>query len=426
MISSYAPILQRHFDACRGGLSVLLVVIACFCQTSCAEEAPKSIFPLGDRYRLVFEGGIRLEKGTFGSSRAAYNAGPLTVSEGDDLVWIAGHAHHRSVGAFELPDPVSSFNMRDYPIARNKQPFVRVAPPKKMAGKPNRVIGMQLVEGRLFVNTAEYYDANTDNLNTTVVINDPMNLQSSGQFGYYTMQGRTHAAGWMSPIPQDLQEKLGGPYLAGYASNIPINSRHSHGPSLFIWDPSAMSLNPDAPTDIVTTPLINYSLGNPLHEDRKNESRENRLWTELSKAHLGFVPPGSNDYIVIGSSGGHYGGIGYKITQDNGKTCPGSCAAESRDYYNYFWRYDLKDTAAVQDGSMSPHEIKPRAYGELPVFSGKESQTSLITGAAFNPASGRLYLLVSGVDDTQSKFEAQPLLLVYSLVASSSVSVDVD
>ncbi|MEA1050979.1 hypothetical protein U5801_14340 [Lamprobacter modestohalophilus] len=403
--------------------AILVFFLALFFISSGLDAAVDYVYPVGDKYKLVFKGGIRLEAGTFGSSRVAYTVGAITVDEASQTIWIAGHAHHFSVGAFELPQPVQSFDIGVLPIAPNSQPFVKIEPPVMLEGDPGRVTGMQVIDDRLHINVTEYYDANCNNKNTTVVFDDALNIGRSEQAGYFQMAGRRHAAGWMQPLSDAWEANLGGPYLTGYASNIPINSCLSIGPSLFIWEPASVSTL-DYGGLIETTPLIDYSLRLPLSEDPYNESGINTLWTELSKAYLGFVPQGSSDYLVIGTSGGHFSGIGYKITQDNGNRCGGPCAREHDDYYNYFWRYDLNDVAAARSDSRLPGELRPVDYGLMPVFDGQNRGSPLIIGAAYVPESSNLYLLFGSVDTTQSHFERQPLLLVYSVERQSKPPID--
>ncbi|MCF7980672.1 MAG: hypothetical protein K9K86_01735 [Pseudomonadales bacterium] len=357
---------------------------------------------------------MRFQEGTFGSSRLAYSVGAFAVSEELSTVWIAGHAHHYSVGAYELLEPKRSFSVSQLPIAANLQLFKKIRPGKKLSGEPNRITGMQLINNQLWVNVAEWYDADTDNNNTTMVFSDALDLQNSEQYGYFQLEGRAHAAGWISPIPTSKQTQLGGTHIAGFASNIPINSRLSMGPSLFTWNPDQHELTVSGST-IATNRLLDYTLPQPLHEDGYNEAGNNDMWTELSIAYVGFIPENSNHYLVIGSSGGHISGIGYKITQDNGRKCGGPCAYDHDDYYNYFWLYSLSDIELVRNGSLSPSSIRPIDYGVLPVYDGRLLGSPLMIGASYCDDSSRLYLLFDGVDKTQNKYEPQPALFVYKL-----------
>ncbi|GAB5415420.1 MAG: hypothetical protein Cons2KO_30230 [Congregibacter sp.] len=405
----------------HGLWSFLVAFLLCISQVACGDEPVDRVFPLGDIYELVFEGGIRLQEGTFGSSRAAYNVGPVTVDEDLGQIFVAGHAHHFSVGAYRLTKPKSSFSIADFPIAKNIQPYRKIQPPERSAGSPDRITGLKVVNNRLIVNVAEYYDGDGNNANTTMYFSDAENLAASTLHGFYTMDGRAHAAGWISEVPASLQSRLGGPYLSGYASNIPVNVRHSIGPSLFVWNPNALVEGSAQSGRVPAIPLIDYSLKQPLSDDLYNKSGTNRLWTEVSSAHVGLFALDSTDYLVVGSSGGHASGIGYKITQDNGKLCGGPCARKAGDYYNYFWRYDVSEFETDNRGRPA-YYARPAEYGQLNLFTGVQKRNHLISGADFNAESERLYLLVNNVDETQNPYERQPVLLVYKLRRAASVT----
>lgn len=417
-------LLQRALDTMKTGWRAYRPRASALVASKLASVGPFTSEPnyepkptsatLAEKYSLTFVGGIRLQAGTFGSSRVAWNTGPMAVSDDGGSLWIAGHAQHYSVGRFSLPDPVNSTKLKRYAMAEVADPFVKIDPEVMEGKSPDRITGMRHIDGALVVNVAEYYDADADNRQTTVVFDDAWNL-ASRQRGYFRLQGGVHAAGWMSPVPASLQAIFGGSYLAGFASNLPINGRSSMGPSLFIFDPANFFEPGGLSGDVGTRPLIDYPLYNALSDDLRNQSGENKLWTEVSKAVFGFFTPDDEHYLVIGHSGGHQSGVGYKIKQENGYECGGFCAIDYKDVGNYFWLYSLPSILDVHCGRQPPHTPRPVAFGELPVFSlGKQ-----IVGADFDRESGRLYLLIGGADAGQSRYESQPVLLVYTLGALS-------
>ena len=94
-------------------------------------------------------------------------------------------------------------------------------------------------------------------------------------------------AGWES-YPTNWLQYLAIHY-AGASSNLPMNSRLSIGPSLFTWFPYFLDSKENNAKDIVTIPIIDYSLAKPLHNDNYNKTGTNSLWTELSSAVYGFL-----------------------------------------------------------------------------------------------------------------------------------------
>jgi hypothetical protein len=115
--------------------------------------------------------------------------------------------------------------------------------------------------------------------------------------------------------------------------------------------------------------------------------------------------------MVIGTSGGHESGVGYKPKQDNGKRCPGPCAYNHKDYANYFWLYSLGEAERVANSEIEPFEARPYAFGPLPVF----SLGRLLIGADYHEETGRLFIMIGKGDYTQDRYAAQPVLLVYKV-----------
>lgn len=164
---------------------------------------------------------------------------------------------------------------------------------------------------------------------------------------------------------------------------------------------------------IPTLTLLDFSINHQLHPDHYNHSLENDLWTEISNAYYGFIVPGTRSYLVLGSSGGHEFGIGYKI-----RGCGGACSVEPSDVYNYYWVWHLDDLIAVKNGQKQPFEIKPYEYGriELPfeMSPGSDIPNRMI-GVDYDRRHDRLFILLGGADNLQSQYEAAPLMLVYNL-----------
>jgi hypothetical protein len=160
-----------------------------------------------------------------------------------------------------------------------------------------------------------------------------------------------------------------------------------------------------------------------LHESRYNRpdydnrftppkvTSGNDLWTVSSQAWGGFVV--GDDYILLGFSGGHKTGLGYKILNDAGKKCPGPCAKNPRDYSNYFWVYDMNEIVSAS----FPWEPKPYAYGPLSLGVGEGHNMNSIRIGSFirgvDYVDGHVYLAIAKADRTQGEWLKQPVLLKY-------------
>jgi hypothetical protein len=368
--------------------------------------------------RFAYQGAFRIPSGDFGQSSANYAAGPIALGAGAKSLFLVGHAQQHPLAELTIPNVVNSTQLSDLAMAPDPtQGFVTILDDVS-GGNPqaiDSIAGMLWLTGangpELLVNGYEYYDAPADNTNTTLVIRDPSNIATSVKDGYYSLTGAAHAGGWMSPIPNEWQAALGGAYITGHSSGVPIIGRLSVGPSAFVFDPMVIVGAANVPDPVPTTTLLDFSLAHPLNADLSNDSGTNKIWTHLSRAVYGFVAPGTRTYVTIGYSGGHESGVCYKCVPNDGSNCGGYCANDAKDYSHFYWLWDVDDLVAVKQGQKQPFEVVPYEYGKFPTpFPSRE-----IGGGAFDPATGLLYLNVLDADHDQGTYAVPPLVVVYRI-----------
>lgn len=369
---------------------------------------------------LVYEGAFRIPGGTYGASRMGFANGTFTVDPSGESFYVVGHGHHQAIAEFRIPELSKADKIEDLPMADPPiQPFSSVLR-RVDGGNPqdiNTITGLAVINGKLVINAAEYYDGSSSNTHTTLIMDDADDLAGSKVWGFFSLQGKHNAAGWMSPIPSAVNAEMGYDYVFGNASNLPINGRSSMGPSAFGVDVSDFDNPAELGGSIPTETWLNFSIDNQLHPDHYNRNGGNDLWTEVSYAYFGFFVPGSRNYLVFGASGGHEYGIGYKL-EDTGAPCGGSCVKVASDVYNYYWLWDVDDLKSVKSGTMQPFEVRPLSYGKLSLEfsipdSGKIPKT--IIGAHYNYNNGKLYFLLGRADGLQSPYESIPIMLVYNI-----------
>jgi len=394
-------------------------------------EAGENLFFVND---LVYEGASRIPVSTFGESRMGFANGTFLVDSDRGSLFVIGHGQHMAIAEFAIDGFSKSNNLVELPMIRNVQPFTRILDrvPSENIDNINTITGMHKINGGIWVNAAQYYDGSADNTDTSFFIENADNLDSSRIDGYFKLKPGVKAAGWVTEIPAELKEPLGGDYIFGFASNLPINGRNSMGPSAFSVTKEGLSNS--AVGDIVdTNELLSFSIDNLLHPDLYNDTRQNDLWTEVSSAYTGFIVPGTKTYAVFGASGGHENGIGYKITQDDGRECGGACPYVASDIYNYYWLWDVDDLIKVQQGLLKPHALEPYDYGRLelpfqnqPVF----AKPRLMIAAHYNYENQAVYFMLGDADSLQNQYESAPVLLKYSIeigrrpLAPSSITVE--
>ncbi len=370
---------------------------------------------------LEYQGAFRLAGGTFGDSNINYAVGTLAFNPANDSLFIAGHAHHNAVAEFAIPSTIGTGSIvEDLPVVETPlqdfAAFLDDAP----TGNPDgidRIDGMYVDDGRLIVNAERWYDAAGTARDTTLLLDaDDLDGPVSG---YFEMEGGVHAGGYMSEVPDEWRNLLGGPLLTGWAANTSIVSRHSVGPSLFTFDPADLTgdatVDPSVDTDMhMNFPYSGQRWITPdaldTHE-RDGNGGASPLWNFLSKARFAFIAPGTSTFVVLGSTGGIRSGIGYKITQDNGNLCGGYCAYEADDDSNAYWLFDVNDILAADD----VHLPRPYASGEWSVPFDDDGQHGII-GGTFDPATATLYLALGGAGRVGT-YDRPPLILVFDVPA---------
>jgi len=416
------PRTRNHvcLQAIRGIAALLLAVWATGTATAAESGAarPQGL-PLLKIKDFEYVGAFRLPARKHGQSELNYSEGPIALNPDRQSLFIVGHAHQQAIAEFPIPELLDStvlaeLNMAGDPI----QPFAAVLN-RASGGNPqgnNRIGGMLYVSGpdgpELLLNAYEYYDAPGDNTLSMLVVRDASDLAKSEVDGYFEVQGRPgHTAGWMSPIPGPWRSLLGGDFLTGSSSGIPIISRTSVGPSAFVFNPLDLVGKRTVSTPIATVRLLDFSLAHPLHADLSNESRKNDLWNHLSRAVYGIIVPGTRTYATFGNSGGNESGIGYKIVQDNGRRTGGYSSFAVKDNYHYYWLWDVNDLARVKRGEMKSYDVRPYEHGIFHTpFAGSSNK---LGGGAFDAATGRIYLTAQAADRQQGTYANPPVVMAY-------------
>jgi hypothetical protein len=414
-------------------------------ESSNLSEVELSQLPLLTINNLEYIGGFRIKKGSSGDSRIGFTDGKIAYNNKHHSLFITGFNHDNAIAEFSIPPLVNSDQLEQLPISQSRQEFSTIFlrsitdNPQKL----NRIGGMEYIRGQLLVHAYEYYDANNNNTHTSLVIRQADNLKKSPIDGFFKLLGKAHQILWISPIPKSLQVLLGGDYISGASSSMPINGRASMGPSAFVLNSVDIIDHPFSDALISTIKLLDFSLTHIMSKTasgwlpfsqwkgriqynysgkrpagkefpkvyNKSLVTDNDLWTEESSAHYGLLIPNTRTYAVFGYSGMHHSGGGYKITQNNGYLCAGPCPYDPKDKDNYYWFFDIKDLLAVKQGKKFAYEVKPYQYG---VFNTAFNQ-SLIQGGTFNSEDGIIYFSLPKADKLQSRYEPPPIILAYKI-----------
>ncbi|MGS2721771.1 hypothetical protein [Paraglaciecola aestuariivivens] len=383
------------------------------------QSKPNDInLPLGleAAFDIEYTGAFRVEAG--GESNSDYAVGRLGFNPDSQSLYLAGHAHHNAIAEFEIPTTLSfAENANDIELAPVLQNYVKVLNKKEKGNQTDKISGLLYYKDNLLVSSEIWYDGKANNKDNLQVFSNAHDIRSSDYKGMLQLKGEAKAAGYMFKVPSEWQDKIGAEYLTGWATNNAIVSRYSHGPSLYRFDPQQAI---DAVVTVDRAIDTNALMVFPFEKDKQlvagsDEYSKNisPIWGPVTNAQYGFIVPGTSYFLAVGKHSGIHSGIGYKITQDNGRLCGGPCAYEVSDNYNYFWIFDINDMLNADD----PWNVSPVSYGK---WSHPYDRAGVrgILGGAFDENTNTLYLSLEKAGQTGT-YDTAPLILSYQITAKS-------
>jgi hypothetical protein len=332
---------------------------------------------------------------------------------------MAGHSKHNALAEFAIPSTLSfESEVKEIPEAAVLQNYVKILNKKSVGNTNNKINGILYHNQNLLVSSEIWYDGEGNNRDNLQIFSNALDIRSSGYTGMLQVEGAAKAAGYMFKVPKDLSDKLGADYMAGWASNYSIKSRYSQGPSLFRFNPQqAIDAVPTVNRTINTKPLMvfPYGEGKELNDRYEEDSSTylSPLWGDVARAKYGFIIPGTTYFLAIGQHSGLHSGIGYKITQDNGKLCGGPCAYENSDIYNYFWIFDVNDMLNADE----PWKVSPISYGKWSHPYDRSGARGIL-GGTFDEQTSTLYLTLEKAGQVGT-YDRAPLILSYKIKAKN-------
>jgi len=403
---------------------------------------------------LEYIGGFRIKSGSYGESKTGFSDGKIAYN--NKSLYVSGHRHDGAIAEFLIPEIINAntigeLNISQPPIQNYSKLLNRTHTGNNQ--NINRIGGFEFINNQLIVHGYEYYDADFNVTNTTLVVNEANKLATSDVSGYFNLNGGAHTVLWISPIPIELQQLFDGDYISGASSAFPISVRSSNGPSAFVLSSDDL-LEPEE-VNITTIPLLDYDLEHIMalsehgwlpYSEWKNglefnyygmnlrgeyflvnydgsQVGSNNLWTNGSNAVYGLIIPNTRTYAVFGNSSMHLSGGGYRIMQKDGNICNGPCPFDPLDRYNYYWLFDISDLYDVKLGKRNSYDVKPYSYGlfttpldiiEEPSLG--ESYKVFINGGTFNKEESIIYFSLLESDKLQNIFEPPPVVLAYKIL----------
>lgn len=363
---------------------------------------------------LVYQGSFRVPHEATGEPAVSFTYGgtAMAFNAARGSLFLVGHDQAQLVAEISVPE-IRTGATAGLATATLLQPFADVTEGRKATLYPGasnvKIGGLLPYGGALYATVYGYYDGDGAQQLSHFVSGTDLSVTGDvqGPFKVGTV-GAGVVAGYLGLVPKAWQAAVGGPVLTGQCC-ISVISRSSYGPAVFTVDPAQLGVTTPAPA----TPLVYYPQAHPIGGG---------LFTTTDVMGGVVFPEGTRSVLFFGRQGvGPYcygeptsdQTLAATKVPDEGDTvyCLDPTGGGKGDHaypYEYrVWAYDANDLAAVRSGKVQPWDVKPYATWkpDLP-FS---VPNAIIRGAAYDPASGRIFLSQAWGDGSY------PLIHVFSI-----------
>jgi len=354
---------QRYVFVCA--------LIACFVVTmfaSLSAQSDPSTLPLIQFADLSYLGGFRLPDQFINGDGFTLGGSPVAFNPSRNSLFIGTRAGN--VAEVAIPSLVNSNVITQLPFANFLQGFYEPTEgtlAQVATGGPASITGLFVSGDRLYGSASIYYDAN--NTQRVSHYSRSTTLSTPGVMGMRQVWEDAHSgfvSGYMSAVPPEWQQKLGGSAITGQCC-LPVAWRTSWGPSAFVFNPADIASMAKVPA----TPLVYYSDSHPTLGSWDHSNPTFGGTTQITGV---AVIAGSRTVLFVGRNG--TGAFCYGNGTNNqslaGTTGPDGAlwcydptstakAQHAYPYHYQLWAYDLNDLAAVKAGLKSPWQVLP--YG---------------------------------------------------------------
>ena len=333
---------------------------------------------------LIYQGAFRLPRGKAGKSSFDYGGSALAYNPANDSLFIVGHDHQQMVGEISIPSIVNSSQINHLSTAQVLQPFTEVTEGKMFTVDSGtiKIGGLMVYRGKLYITAYSYYDA--DGSQRLSHFSRPLTLSLKGQLSGPYEVGLLKAgfvSGYMTHIPREWQEHLGGPAITGNCC-IAIVTRTSYGPSAFAFDPVDLGVKKPAPA----TPLVYY---NSAHTTLGGWNQTGPQFNGTTQIRAVVFPEGTNSVLYFGRHG--TGRLCYGAGADCNDPVNSAQGTHAYPYVYQVWAYDAEELKAAKNGRKNPWDVVPYAVWnfKLPF----QPANRVLGGAAYDPGTQRIFVV---------------------------------
>ncbi len=372
---------------------------------------------------LEYLGAFRVPQEDYGSpmySGFNYGGTALAYNPKRNSLFLVGHAWHQLTAEITIPRIVKSSKLEDLKTAVVLQPFADITEGHRSEiGKGGAAVdtggellgGLMVWNGKLLGTVFGYYD--TANAVRLSHFTSELDLSATGDFEGMYRVGKTPAVpnpafidGYMTEIPPEWKSRFGGPALTGNCC-LSIISRTSLGPAASVFDPDDLGSKDPVPA----RPVVGYPMDHPTLGSY-GDQRSDVLYNGSMAIHGMVFPQGSRSVLFFGrrGKGTFCYGEGVNDPALNNTHCDpaypevlccydptnSSKGGHAYPYVYTVLAYDARDLLSVKRGQKKTWQIKPYGVWELDFpFAADDAD---ILGAAYDPASQRIYISEAGGD----------------------------
>lgn len=392
------------------GLSRAAAVVAAL--ALCESTFAQSGAPLVHKSDLTYQGAFRVPAGSPETATFSWGGTALGFNPAKNSLFIVGHDWHQRTAEISIPEIRNSTDVNSLATATLLQTFADATDGKLDSinptdPNPQKIGGHLVYNGRLYVTGYSYYDGAVTQLASHFA--RPLDLATKGQVTGPIKVGSLYpgfVAGYMASIPEEWRAAFGGPALSGHCC-VPGASWQSQGPAASVFDPAQLDKLASVPAMIV----LGYQYPNVLGP---GETTTNPLYNLTTRVTGMVFAPGTGSVLFFGRHG-----IG-KYCYGEGSTC-GDPADQYKGTHAYpyvyqVWAYDANDLVSVKKGAKLPYAVQPYATWIFNLPFEKSGDAHWLGGAAFDPATKRVY-----VSQQHGDSDHRPIIHVFKLEVGAPV-----
>jgi hypothetical protein len=386
-------------------------------------QGSASTLPLLQSSDLVYTGAFRVPAWAGDANSFDYGGTALAYWPAHNSLLMVGHAQYQRAAELAIPavrNNVSTVGGLDRATYLQPLTDVLAGHLTDVGSTSSQIGGLLPTSTALVVSDYIYYDGLGSQSKSH--FKSGLNFAALGTVSGPYQVGNTEAgfvSGYMAPIPAAWQASLGGTALTGNCC-IPIISRTSYGPSVSVFNPGDVGVADPVPA----TRVLGYPAG---HASLGQWDSTGQLFNGSTQVTGVVFPEGTRSVLFFGRRGvGPFCyGPGTSDPSLAGTPAPpsgvdpycydptaGSKGTHSYPYVQFVWAYDANDLAAVKAGTKNQWDVLP--YATWTFDTPFENPQQAINGAAYDPATGRVFVSVGFEDGTA------PLIQVLTIQTGST------